>query len=274
MTDSGKHSALRQTDDGSFELVLDREGLQEVSEEEVSFAEVTAPEPLPRTGASSRVLAFSVLGVVALLALTAIGWFALSPGDAADEEPSEVAGFKPYVGGEADDSSKKQSAARRARLAAIAGAEEPAEEVVEEVVEEEFVEEVAEITEDEPGWELSEQAEDGVLVEVEGTDAAADDGGEVAEPTGPSLMSQKRFDALRRGDIGRKIQAPRVPALNGANPLSGKRLPIRNLKPAPMGEDDSEDVVEEEVEEEVEAEEGEEVEEVVEDDEIIEEELH
>ena len=255
MTDSGKHSALRQTGDGSFEIVFERDGLQEVSEEH-SVAEVVVPEArAPVARPSRRVIGFTAAGVATLLALTAIGWIALSPGDgpAADAD-SEVSGFRPYVGNEpAADRAPQPTAKDRAAIAA-ALAEDDDGDVVE-------AEPVEEITESEPGWELTEAAEPVVVEEPPNeviVEPIAEVDEEIVEQEGPEEQPVRMFtgrqgvESLRAADIGRNLQAPRVPNLS-ANPLATKRfsrLPIRGADGGADGEGEvveGEEVVDEEV---------------------------
>ncbi len=254
MSDSGKHSALRQTSDGSFEIVFDRSGLQEISEDEVGLHESSVPEArLPIEPASSRVIVFSVAGVVALLLVGAIGWVALSPGTTAKTGADEVPGFRPYGGTGELPSDGPDPAVRGKRAAAAAALAEIEAEPAEE------------ITESEPGWELTEAVEPPVmqpeqaqpeqiepppgvvpeLIEPEVAEAEVADVEEDAEvdvneadERVRSFGARRALNSMRGADIGRNLQPPRVPTFN-ANPLAAQRLnslPIRTLQTNTTGD--------------------------------------
>lgn len=260
MSDSGKHSALRQTSDGSFEIIFESPGLQEISEEEPSVAEVVAPPARDRTPrASNRVILITVGAIAVLLIVGAIGWFAVGPSTRSARDVDDVPGFRPYGGGgaaaQADHATPARPRPRNAvpKTDRVAPAAQPADE----------------ITESEPGWELTEGEEPDVVVEVEGTDTPeapvveipaeevpaeevpAEEGteevadesgdGENGGTNGPTEGGDSRFraiggpkalNALRGADIGRGIPTPRVPSL-GASPLAAERLknlPIRRIR--------------------------------------------
>lgn len=266
MTDSGRHSALRQTEDGTFEIVFEA-NVTEVAEDDVNLAEEESG-PQPRAAeprASNRVMLFSAAGVAVLTIVAAIGWLALSPGDGGKDGAEQVTGFRPYGGGAEPDSESaaEAAAARRARLAAAAAAVDDEEPADPNAV-------VDEITESEPGWELIEAAESDVVVVDEGIPPVAGvevvqvveedeqivEEGEIVETddaidagfdseAARTFNARGNLEALRKQDFGRDLQAPRVPAL-GTNPLATERLrqlPLRNI-PAAARDDESFDEVE------------------------------
>ena len=234
MSDTGKHSALRQTSDGSFEIVFDSgPGLHEISEDAVSSVveAIESPEPRPRTGPSKRVLALAAGGIGALVLIASVGWWAMGSESAEDGAVDEVPGFRPYSGG-ADDTVARAPA--RKNRAAIAAAAKKLE------LEEAAEADEAAAEEDEPGWELAEADESGIVVEVEGTDPEPEPGevvaDEVAVDEGPGrIRSIGAQRDLRTFELARDIKMPRVGGL--AAQVDGRRferLPIKNIAPQPI----------------------------------------
>jgi hypothetical protein len=228
--DSGKHGALRQTGDGSFEFVVD-EGLLEIAEDPSSSAEPetsTTTSEARQRGGSSRGPILAIGGIAVLALVAAISWAFLQSGDedAGTDASRETAGFKPYAGGAESDS--RPNTPRPEPRVAAAEPEEP-EESADEVIEEE----------EDPGWELSES---GIVVEDEGVpdeeveeitedeeippDVLAQ---ERPEPEEADPQKQRRLDALR--NLGSAIPSPNAPSL-GKTPSIFGRKPIRAIDPA------------------------------------------
>lgn len=252
--ESGKHSALRQTDDGSFELVS--EDLHEISESEASFAdEVSEPrsdEPTQK-GGSSRIVLIGAAAVAVLAIVAAIAWGFTGSSDEEPtvEEPEEPAGFRPYAGGPESD---EQSAPRREAVAARPEPEPESDQI----------EEPDEVEED-PGWELSEN---GIVVEDEGVPDEEEEVEEITEDEeippdvlsaareveqAPKVRGDRRLEALR--DLQGALPSPNTPAVGlGKTPnIYGnvRKRPVRKIDPSTgtlkaidtdaVGESDSEE---------------------------------
>lgn len=288
MTDTGKHSALRQTSDGSFEIVFEASGLQEVSEDRASTSESQRPEPSvepAHSGPSRRVIGLSVVGLVVLLLVALVGWFALSPSGPKEAEPEVVPGFRPYGGGPDSADAPPRNTPSRVVLPPLEDDEVPVEAVPAD-----------EITESEPGWELQEPepalpGEEGEVLEAPAEPGIEEVPAEGMLPTEEVLdevpeqlpqgqttgaeevpseeqgavddvgdarirafANSKGLDALRVRDISRGVKMPRAPAFSN-NPLGTDRfraLPIRTLDPNASAEESGEsegEIVDEIVEE-------------------------
>jgi hypothetical protein len=232
--DSGKHSALRQTGEGSFELVTDDEGLHEISESEASFAEETPPKAAAESSSGPSRLVFVVAGVIAAVVVAiAVGWALSGSSDddsATGEAAEEPAGFKPYAGGPEEE----QPTRRRQPEIAAAEAEEEPEPSEEETADEE-----------DPGWELSD---DGIVVEDEGEPDEEEQVEEITEDeeippevlaeakeelkNSPRIRDQKRLETIRQ--IGERIPSPNAPSLGKTPSIYGnvRKPKVRRIDPS------------------------------------------
>lgn len=183
MTDSGKHSALRQTDDGTFELVVES-AIDEASGTDPSLDVAAAPAEVARPP-SKRVLLFgAVVGVVAIMVVAVM--FVTRPDSSAEErELDVVTGFKPYTGNVSATPDVPSAPTRP-----TPNRPEPSKAVIDalsQIKDDEptIAEPATEITESEAGWDLSEDEalmEHGDnVVELEPVPMPSDMEGEVVE---------------------------------------------------------------------------------------------
>lgn len=254
-TDTGKHSALRQTDDGSFEIVYEPSGLQEVSEDAPGLSQAFDADVTSRRAPISRrsIVIVAVGAVAALATVLVLGFLLMDEGGSratAGGELPTVPGFKPYGGGAEGSAAQARRPQPRSRIAAATDPE--VEEEVEEPIEEAAVVEEAEAA----GWEVQEPAAQPEVVEEEVVEEEVVTEGEgelpegvrfgrglVRPPTGlarPELMPRPNLPQIQNGSIA---------------PDQLQALPLRRLNAAP-GEEGTEEIpAEEVVEEELPAEE-------------------
>lgn len=241
-TDTGKHSALRQTSDGSFEIVYETGEVQPVHEEESSFAE-TASADVQRLIArppSRRTLVMVAVGAVALLATIAIVGIVVSDSGRASLESGEelplVPGFKPYGGGRADSNAapnRQRNRPAAARAAAAAAERDELDETEEEIVENEL------------GWVVEEELPPEEVMEEEIVEEAVLDEEIVDEapaaspsnePVDPRMLRAPRDLApkvLQRPIGADRIPSPglpRVGAQGGVYQDRLNRLPVRQIQ--------------------------------------------
>lgn len=158
----------RQTGDGSFEFIVEpASGDAYAYEAEASVGSSQPDAPAPSD--THRVKRLALIGVGLVLLVVAIGVslsFGKSKDSKAGREDSataehEVAGFKPYGGGEPAPRAERPAASQspRARQAAAVPVEVPQENFVEEAVEEPVNALTEPETQPEPDWAVGESEE-------------------------------------------------------------------------------------------------------------------
>ena len=223
-TDTGKHSALRQTGDGSFEVVYETGELDPVNEGEASFAEATgaeavrvAREPIP-----PRTRVMIAVGAVALLATVIIVGVVTSDSVPEPTEPGEelpvVPGFRPYGGGRADSRAVTNRARPdRAAAARAAAALDDDPEAVE------VAPPVEEIVEDEAGWAVEEEPLPQDVVEPEIIEEEI-----VDEPVGEGESERRVDPSALRPPVG-SLNPRVIPRPIGGDNLARPNFPQAGL---------------------------------------------
>ncbi len=147
-----KNIQARQSSDGTFELFVGQGGLEEISEEEVSVAEIVAPSSLP-TGKEERSKTVPIVIASVLILAVALGGFLLLKGDKKGTKESaltEVQGFRAYRGNV--PTPKKQNTAQNLEKKSVPKLAEAKEKVEEES-------DTPESEEDNVAWKLTGKKE-------------------------------------------------------------------------------------------------------------------
>jgi hypothetical protein len=94
--ESGKHSALKQSSDGSFELVVGEDPVVESTE---TVAQDSTPSPGAHDTGGSRLKWIVLAAIVLALGAGTVAALSMSGGDDSDaDNGAEATGFKPYTG--------------------------------------------------------------------------------------------------------------------------------------------------------------------------------
>lgn len=155
----------RQTGDGSFEFIVESDASSEGYDYEAEPGVSPAAESHLPVGARNQKSAFLIgAAIVVVMVLIGAGFAFSKMGDkpadrGAEVVDQEVAGFRPYGGGEAVVRDAKPAApARRARVNPVVPAPAPVEEPPEQFVQETYEEEMPSnvVPEQEAEWQVGE----------------------------------------------------------------------------------------------------------------------